>query len=168
MSGKPEIVLIAAVARNGVIGRDNQLPWRLKSDLQHFKATTTGSPILMGRHTWESLGRPLPGRRNLVVTRNLEYAAPGAEVFDSPEAALETMHGAPRVFVIGGAELYRQILDQADRLLITEVWADVEGDAHFPEIDPACFEETRREEHSADPDNEHDFDFVEYRRRGAE
>ncbi|MCL4760131.1 MAG: dihydrofolate reductase [Rhodocyclaceae bacterium] len=168
MSGKPEIVLIAAVARNGVIGRDNQLPWRQKADLQHFKATTTGSPILMGRRTWESLGRPLPGRRNLVVTRNLEYTAPGAEVFDSPDAALAAMAEAQRVFVIGGAELYRQMLDQADRLLITEIWASIEGDASFPPIDPARFEETRREAHSADPDNEHDFDFVEYRRRGAE
>ena len=120
MSGKTEIILIAAVAENGVIGRDNALPWRLKADLAHFKATTSGHPVLMGRKTWESLGRPLPGRRNLVVTRDPAYSASGAEVFVSPEAALAAA-GATKVFVIGGAEIYRQLLGRADVLMLTEV-----------------------------------------------
>lgn len=166
MSGQTEIVLIAAVSRNGVIGRDNALPWRLKADLAHFKAHTSGHPIVMGRKTWESLGRPLPNRRNLVVTRNAGFDAPGAEVFASPQAALRALDDAGRVFIIGGAELYRQFIERADRLLITEVWADIGGDAHFPDIDPKLYEETRRESFEADAENEYSFDFVEYRRRG--
>ena len=165
MSEQTEIVIIAAVARNGVIGRDNALPWRLKADLAHFKAHTSGHPIVMGRKTWESLGRPLPNRRNLVVTRNAGFDAPGAEVFASPQAALSALDSAGRVFIIGGAELYRQFIERADRLLITEVWADIGGDAHFPDIDPKLFEETRRESFEADAENEYSFDFVEYRRR---
>ena len=164
MSNRPEVILIAAVSRNGVIGRNNALPWRLKSDLAHFKARTLGHAVLMGRKTWESIGRPLLGRRNLVVTRDPGYPAKGADVFTNPEAALKAVTGE-RVFVIGGADLYRQLIGQADRLLITEVWADIEGDAHFPPIDPMNFSEERREAHSADADNEHDFDLVEYRRR---
>lgn len=165
MSMGVEIVLIAAVARNGVIGRDNALPWRLKADLAHFKAHTSGYPIVMGRKTWESLGRPLPNRRNIVVTRNPGYAATGAEVFASPGAAIAAAAEAGKVFVIGGAELYRQLIAHADRLLITEVWADIGGDAHFPDIDLQQFEETRRESHDADADNQYSFDFVEYQRR---
>ena len=161
----PELVLIAAVARNGVIGRDNALPWRLKADLAHFKRTTVGHPIIMGRKTWESLGRPLPGRRNLVLTRNTDYAATGAEVFTSADDAITALGEQDRVFVIGGAEIYRQLLSQADRLILTEIWADLEGDAHFPDIDPGVFEELRRESCNADADNEFDFDFVEYVRR---
>ena len=160
----PEIILIAAVARNGVIGRDNALPWRLKSDLVHFKATTTGHPVLMGRKTWESLGRPLPGRRNLVVTRAAGYTAPGAEVFDSPEAALAATAGG-KVFVIGGAEIYRQLLDRADALNLTEVDATVTGDAFFPDFSRTRFIETHRESHGADEHNQFPYAFVEYRRR---
>lgn len=160
-----EVIVIAAVARNGVIGRDNALPWRLKADLQHFRAVTLGHPLLMGRKTWESLGRPLPGRRNMVISRSSEFCAAGAEVFPSTEAALAAVGGNEKVFVIGGAEVYRQIMPIADRLMLTEVWADVEGDAHFPPVDNTQFIEERREPHEADADNEHDFDFVEYRRR---
>lgn len=165
MSGRPEIVLIAAVARNGVIGRDNRLPWRLKADLQHFRALTLGHPLLMGRKTWDSLGRPLPGRRNIVISRNPDFQAAGAEILPSIETALAAVDGSERVFVIGGAEIYRQLMPCADRLLLTEVWTEVEGDAHFPPIDGARFTEERREPHEADAGNEHDFDFVEYRRR---
>lgn len=165
MNEKPELVVIAAVARNGVIGRDNGLPWRLKADLAHFKTVTSGHPIVMGRKTWESIGRPLPGRRNLVVTRNAAYAAPGAEVFASPVDAIRAAAMADKVFVIGGSQLYEQLLHQADRLLLTEVWADVDGDARLPTIDQRLFEEVRREPHSADADNEFDYDFVEYARR---
>ena len=165
MSKKPEIVIVAALARNGVIGRDNGLPWRLKADLQHFRALTMGHPILMGRNTWHSLGRPLPGRRNRVITRAPAVRADGAEVFDSPDAAIAAAADAARIFVIGGAQLYSSLLAQADRLVLTEVWADVEGDAHFPLLDRDDFVEERRDARQADADNEFDFDFVEYRRR---
>jgi len=162
-SHRAEVLLVAAVAQNGVIGRDNALPWRLKADLARFKATTMGHPVLMGRKTWESLGRPLPGRRNLVVTRDAGYTAQGAEVFTSPDAALLAA-GSGKVFVIGGADIYRQLLDRADALLLTEVAAQVAGDAFFPPFDRASFVEIRREPHDADVSNEFPFDFVEYRR----
>lgn len=165
MNKTPEIVIVAALARNGVIGRDNGLPWRLKADLQHFRALTMGHPILMGRKTWESLGRPLPGRRNLVVTRDAEFEAVGAEVFTDPEAAIAAAAGAERLFVIGGAQLYKTLFPRAERLALTEVWADVEGDAHFPMFDRSDFVEERRDARTADADNEYDYDFVDYRRR---
>ena len=165
MSKQPEIIIVAAVARNGVIGRDNGLPWRLKADLQHFRTLTMGHPILMGRRTWESLGRPLPGRRNLVVTRDAAYRTEGAEAFTDPEAAIAAAAGAERLFVIGGAQLYTTLFPRADRLELTEVWADVPGDAHFPLFDRSDFIEERRDARTADADNEFDFDFVEYRRR---
>lgn len=165
MNKTPEIVIVAALARNGVIGRDNGLPWRLKADLQHFRALTMGHPILMGRNTWESLGRPLPGRRNLVVTRDSTFKADGAEVFTDPEAAIAAAADAERLFVIGGAQLYKTLFPRAERLVLTEVWADVEGDAHFPMFDRSDFIEERRDVRTADTDNEYDYDFVEYRRR---
>ena len=165
MSKRPEIVIVAALARNGVIGRDNGLPWRLKADLQHFRALTMGHPILMGRNTWISLGRPLPGRRNIVVTRDPAFRADGAEVLNSPEAAIAAASDAARIFVIGGAQLYTSLLPMADRLVLTEVWADVDGDAHFPMLERDDFVEERRDARQADADNEFDFDFVEYRRR---
>lgn len=165
MSERPEIVLIAAVARNGIIGRDNALPWRLKADLMHFKAVTMGHPLLMGRKTWESLGRPLPGRRNLVITRTPGYVAAGAEVFADPESAFAALGGQTRVFVIGGAEVYRQLLARADTLMLTEVDADVSGDASFPPLTRGDFVETARTTHTADADNDHDYAFVEYRRK---
>jgi dihydrofolate reductase len=165
-SPPPEIVLIAAVARNGVIGRDNALPWRLKADLARFRAHTLGHPVLMGRKTWESLGKPLPGRRNLVLTRQPGYTAAGAEVFASADAALAAAAEAAKVFVIGGAEIYRALLSRADILLLTEVAAEVTGDARFPVVDRARFRETSRTPCPADADNEYAFDFVEYRREG--
>lgn len=164
MSGAPEIILIAAVARNGVIGRDNGLPWRLKADLAHFKAATLGHAILMGRKTWESLPRALPQRRHLVVTRDASYQAAGAEVYPSLQVAIAAAK-VEKLFVIGGAEIYRQLLPEADRLMLTEVRAEVAGDAYFPPVDTGLFEETGREAHPADADNQYAFDFVEYRRR---
>ena len=159
-----EIVLIAAVARNGVIGRENALPWRLKGDMQFFRQTTTGHTVVMGRNTWTSLGRPLPKRHNVVVTRNPTFKAEGAEVASSLEAAFATTKEGP-IFVIGGAEIYRQALPYADRLLITEVEAEVEGDARFPDFDLSAFVETSRASHPADADNDHPYSLVEYRRR---
>jgi len=119
----------------------------------------------MGRKTWESLGRPLPGRRNLVVSRDPEFRAEGAECFADPATAIAAVGGAPTLFVIGGAQLYAQLLPHADRLELTEVHADIDGDAHFPAFDPAQFVEECREAHHADADNAFDFDFVRYRRR---
>src|SRR5690606_3145196 len=139
----PEIVIVAAVARNGVIGRDNGLPWRLKADLQHFRALTMGHPIVMGRKTWESLGRPLPGRRNMVVSRDPLFRADGAEVFPTPQAAIAAA-ADEHVFVIGGAQLYRATLPLADRLVLTEIRADVPGDAHFPPFDRSIYIEELR------------------------
>jgi dihydrofolate reductase len=161
---RPEIALIAAVARNGVIGRGNALPWRLKADLAHFRAVTMGHPVLMGRKTWESLAKPLPGRRNLVLTRQPGYRAQGAEVFASVDDALAALEGSARVFVIGGAEIYRILLQKTDTLFLSEVAADVAGDARFPDFERTRFRETSRTTRMADADNEYAVDFVEYRR----
>ncbi|HEU4460286.1 MAG TPA: dihydrofolate reductase [Methylibium sp.] len=161
-----ELALIAAVARNGAIGRDNALLWRLPADLQHFKRTTMGAPVVMGRKTWDSLPaafRPLPGRRNLVVTRNPGWHAPGAEPRPSLDAALDALHGEARVFVIGGGELYAQALPRADRLVLTEIDADFDADAFFPSWDRAAFVETSRTSQRSDAGWR--YDWVEYRRR---
>ena len=155
-----KISLIAAMADNGVIGRNNRLPWRLSADLQRFKALTMGKPIVMGRKTWESIGRPLPGRTNIVVTRDVGYRAEGCVVVHSVDQALEVAAGSDEVMVIGGANLYQQLLDRADRLYLTQVRADVEGDAWFPEFDRAQWREVERESHSRDEKNEYDYAFV--------
>ncbi len=164
MKSTPEIILIAAVARNGVIGRDNALPWKLKADLRHFKSVTMGHPILMGRKTWESLGRPLPGRRNLVVTRNPDFIAAGGEVFPDLDAALTTVSGVDKIFVIGGGELYRLTLPKADGLILTEIQAEIAGDTRFPTFSSTQFREINRETHTADDNNEYAYDFVTYER----
>ena len=164
MSVRPEVVIIAATDRNGGIGIDNTLPWRLRADLLRFKATTMGYPIAMGRKTWQSLGRPLPGRRNIVISRNPDFSAPGAEVTASIETAIELAEDAGRIFIIGGEQIYAGAMPLCDRLLVTEVDAEVRADAHFPAWSRADFQEVSRESHVADADNDHDFDFVEYRR----
>jgi len=156
------LCLIAAVAENGVIGRDNALPWRLPDDLKHFKALTLGHPVLMGRKTWESLGRPLPGRENLVVTRNPGYQASACRVVHSLPEALAACAHAELAFVIGGGELYAQALPFADTLYLTEVRAEVEGDATFPDFDRTRFIETERRHHAADLAHAWAFDFVTY------
>jgi dihydrofolate reductase len=142
------ISIVAALARGGVIGRDNAIPWRIPEDLRRFRELTMGYPVVMGRRTWDSLPdrfRPLPGRRNVVLTRNPSWQAEGAERASSLSDALRLLHGAPQVFVIGGAEIYAAALPSADELLLTEIDADVEGDATFPPFDPAEFEESSRE-----------------------
>jgi dihydrofolate reductase len=140
------VSLIAALAKNRVIGAGNALPWRLPEDLKHFKALTMGHPVIMGRKTFESIGKPLPGRRNIVVTRSQSFRAEGCEVVDSPDAALRAAADqAEEVFVIGGAELYRAFLDRADCLYLTEIDRDVEGDAWFPDIDRNEWQESSRE-----------------------
>jgi dihydrofolate reductase len=150
--------LIAALAHNRVIGRDNQLPWHLPADLRHFKALTLGKPIIMGRKTWDSLGRPLPGRLNLVVSRQTGLALEGAEVFPSLEAAVERAEawaleqGVDELMLIGGAQLYAQGLEQADRLYLTRVALSPEGDAWFPEFDRSQWTLVSNAENAAEGD----------------
>jgi len=156
----PALTLVAAVGANGVIGVAGGLPWRLPADLQHFKALTLGKPVLMGRRTWDSLGRPLPGRRNLVVTRQAGFAATGAEVFATVDAALAAVTDQPEVMVIGGGELYTQLLPQATVLELTEVAATLVGDAFFPAFDPAVWPEVSREAHAADERHAYAYTFV--------
>ncbi|MFT4121778.1 dihydrofolate reductase [Bradyrhizobium sp.] len=165
-----EIVFVVAIAENGVIGAGNAIPWRLKSDMARFKALTIGKPVVMGRKTFESLRRPLPGRTNIVITRDANYRAAGAVVTTSSVDAAAVARGdalrrsVAEIAVIGGAEIYRQWLDRADRLEITEVHARPEGDTHF-DIDRADWDEVERIRHPAGPDDGADFSYVTYRRR---
>jgi dihydrofolate reductase len=160
----PRLELVVAVARNGVIGRDNGLPWRLPDDLRHFKRTTIGRPVLMGRRTWQSLGKPLPERLNLVLTRDPAFAAPGATVVHTLDAARAAAGAAEALMVIGGADLYRQVLTDAAVLHLTEVHADVDGDVRFPDFDRGRWRETWREEHPADERHALPFAFVRLER----
>ena len=162
-----KVSLVAAVARGGVIGRDGGVPWRLPEDMAHFRELTMGHPVVMGRRTWESLPdqfRPLPGRGNLVITRNPDWSAQGADRAGSVEDALELLGSEPEVFVIGGGEIYAAALRFADELLVTEIDADVEGDTTFPTWDSGEFEEVSRERHVAAGGTP--FAFVTFRRRG--
>lgn len=165
-----EIVFVVAIAENGVIGAGNAMPWRLKSDMARFKALTIGKPVIMGRKTFESLPRPLPNRTNIVITRDAAYRANGAIVTTSAaDAGAVALGDALRrsvteIAVIGGAEIFRQWLDRADRLEITEVHARPEGDTHF-DIDKAEWDEVARIRHPAGPDDGADFSYVTYRRR---
>ncbi|SEA10098.1 dihydrofolate reductase [Microbulbifer marinus] len=163
------IALIAAVARNGAIGRDNELPWRLSGDLQFFKRTTLGKPVVMGRKTFESIGRPLPGRSNIVISRNPDWCANGVESAPTLEAALQKAQqyaaevAATEVMVIGGAQIYRQALPLAERLYVTEVDAEVDGDAFFPELDDQ-WRESSRECYPASDRDEYSYCLVQYDR----
>ena len=148
------IILIAAVGRNGVIGRDNDLPWRIREDLQHFKQLTLGHTLVMGRKTYDSIGRPLPGRRTVVVTRQPDWSADGVEVVHTLEEALKYEGD---LYVAGGGEIYRQALPYADRLELTEVDQSPTGDVTFPELTPADWTETARDQHDG-------FAFVTFRR----
>ena len=154
------IALIVAMAENRVIGRNNQLPWRIPADLRHFKALTLGKPVIMGRKTYESIGRPLPGRDNIVVTADSGYQAEGCQVVHSVEQALEAAGSCEEAMIIGGANLYRQTLENADRLYLTLVKAEPEGDTWFPEIELQQWREIERQAHTADESNEYDYDFV--------
>lgn len=166
-----EIVLIVAVAENGVIGAGGAIPWRLKSDMTRFKALTTGKPVVMGRKTFASIGRPLPGRTNIVVTRDATFRADGVVVTGSFTDAKAVATGdalrrfATEIAVIGGAEIYAQWMDSADRLEITEVHARPDGDTHFPAIDETAWEEVARVRNPAGPHDSADFSYVTYRRR---
>jgi dihydrofolate reductase len=166
-----QIVLIVAVAENGVIGAHGAIPWRLKSDMQRFKALTTGKPVVMGRKTFLSLRRPLPGRTNIVVTRDPDFRAAGAVVANSFADARAIASGdalrrsGTEIAIIGGAEIYTQWMPFADRLEITEVHARPEGDTRFATIDAGDWEEVTRVRNPAGPDDSADFSYVTYRRR---
>jgi dihydrofolate reductase len=165
-----DIVLIAAIAPNGVIGRGNALPWRLRSDLQHFRALTMGRPVVMGRKTFLSIGRPLPGRTTIVVSRDQNFAAPSVVVAPDLAAAFAVARGdalrrgVGDVFVAGGAEIYAHAMAAATRLAITEVCQAVEGDVRFPSIDRNVWQEIARDEHEPGTGDDAAFAFVSYRR----
>ncbi len=156
--------LLVAMAKNRVIGRNNQLPWHLSADLKHFKFLTMGQTIVMGRKTFESIGKPLPGRANIIITRQTGYEVPGATVVNSLEDALliceETSVGNSENFIIGGEKLYRQTLKLCQRIYITEIQRDFEGDVYFPEFDLTDWEETQRDKHISDSDDRLEFHFV--------
>jgi dihydrofolate reductase len=147
---EPVITLIVAVADNGVIGRDNTLPWHLPEDLKRFKRLTLGKPIVMGRKTFESIGKPLPGRHNIVVTRDANYRRDGVTVVHDAEAALRAAGPVPEIMVIGGAELFRVLLPRAGRLHLTRVHGNIEGDVMWPALDEREWTVVERESHSAD------------------
>lgn len=165
MKGKERrLAIIAAVARNGVIGVDNRLPWHLPEDLKHFKRLTLGHHLIMGRRTYESIGRPLPGRVTIILTRDPDYRAEGCLTAGSIEAALKACGDDPEVFVVGGAELYAQLLPLVGRLYLTEIDADFAGDAFFPTFDRMQWLEVAREPHVSATGLA--YAFVTYRRRG--
>jgi len=161
-AARPRVCLADALASNGVIGAHGELPWRLPEDLQHFKALTLGHPVIMGRRTWESLGRALPGRENIVVTRQARYEAAGASIASSLEAAVAQCAGRPVAFVIGGADIYAAALPFADRLVLTEIDRDYAGDTRFPAWDRDAWKATRREPRASKSGVR--FEFVLYER----
>lgn len=163
---QPEMHLLVALDPDHVIGRDNDLPWHLPKDLQHFKQVTNGHPLIMGRRTFESIGRPLPGRRNLVLTRRSDWTAAGVEVYPDLDAALAAVDMGP-VFVIGGSGLFAETLPRADVLHLTRVHQRHAGDTYFPEIDPAQWERVWSEHHEADARHASAFTFERLERRPA-
>ena len=158
------ISLIVAAAENGVIGRQGELPWRLSDDLRRFKVITMGKPIVMGRKTWESIGRPLPGRHNIVITRQPGYAAEGCDVVSSVDAAIAASGDADEIMIIGGSEIYELFLQRAERIYLTRVHAAIEGDARFMLPDNADWRLVSDERHAADDRNEFDYSFRRYDR----
>lgn len=166
-----KIVLVAAIGENNVIGRAGQLPWRLKSDLKHFRALTIGKPVVMGRKTYESIGKPLQGRTNIVLSRDLSLKVPGGVLATSLDAALAiarqdaAKRGVDEIMVIGGSDVFEATMAMASRLQITHVEAAPEGDALFPPIDPEVWREVTREEHAAGPGDDANFTVVTYLRR---
>ena len=163
-AGRPELVVVAAVAENRVIGRDGDLAWRLPADLARFKRLTVGGAVVMGRRTFESIGRPLPDRRNVVLTRDADWRAPGAEAASSLDGALEALRDEPVVFVIGGGAVYAEAIPRADRLELTAVHASVPGDTLFPDWDPGVWRLVGEERREADERHEHAFSFRTYAR----
>jgi dihydrofolate reductase len=159
--GTTRVYLVAAIARNGIIGARGKLPWHLPEDLRHFKQLTLGHPVIMGRRTWESLGKPLPGRENIVISRRQGFDAPGASVAMSLQAAIALCVGESVAFIIGGAAIYAAALPLADGLVLTEIDRDYEGDTRFPEWDRHAWRVSQKESHTAAGVR---FDFVLYER----
>ena len=163
-----DIILVVAVAENGVIGRDNQLPWRLKSDLRYFRAVTMNKPVVMGSKTYASIGKPLPGRTNIVVTRQADFTASGIVVAPGIDEALQTAkgdalrRGADAIAVIGGTEIFAQVMAQASRIALTQVHANPQGDTYFPAIDPALWREADRRPQAKGPEDDYGYTFVDY------
>ena len=159
------ISLIVAVGRRNEIGKAGKMPWHLPADLKHFKRNTLGKPVLMGRKTLEAIGRPLPERRNLVLTRDAAFKAAGCDTVTSLDAAVQSVAGVPELMVIGGGEVYRLAWERADRVYLTRIQADVEGaDTFFPELEPRGWREVSREEHRADEKNPFDYAFLVFDR----
>ncbi|MDH3859059.1 MAG: type 3 dihydrofolate reductase [Gammaproteobacteria bacterium] len=154
--------LIVAMDENHLIGRNNSLPWHLPADLAYFKRTTMGKPVVMGRKTFESIGKPLPGRRNIVITRNADFNAPGCEIADSIEAAMSLAHDDDEVMLIGGASLYQQTIERATKLYITRIHQSFNGDTWFPEFDLSDWKEEHREDFEADHSNRYAYSFIKY------
>jgi dihydrofolate reductase len=154
------ISLIVAASANNVIGVQGKLPWRLPADLKRFKEVTTGKPIVMGRRTWDSIGRPLPNRKNIVISRNPGFSAPGCIVVDSPEAAIEAAGSADEMMIIGGGHIYREFLSRADRIYMTRVDVEIDGDAHFPALLEDAWCETDRQSFPIQEGQEYAFDIV--------
>jgi dihydrofolate reductase len=166
-SPRPRLVVVAAIARNGTIGNGHELVWRIPEDMAHFKRITLGHPVLMGRRTWDGLPprfRPLPGRRNLVLTRQPGWQAPGAEAVHTLEEAVARCRGSERLYVIGGAQLWALALPQVEELVLTEIDHDYAGDTVFPAWDRSAFVEASRERVQAAAPNDFALDFVTYRR----
>lgn len=159
---KPIISLIAAMANNRVIGKNNQMPWHLPADLGHFKAITLGKPVIMGRKTYESIGRPLPGRRNIVVSRNSDYRVEGCETAVSLEDAIKMVYEVEELMIIGGGNLYSQAMPLTDRLYLTFIDLNVDGDTLFPKFEQLKLTEVKREKHLKDEKNSYDYEFVDY------
>jgi dihydrofolate reductase len=161
------IAIMAAKARNNVIGKNNDLVWHLPADLKHFKKTTHGHYVIMGRKTFESLGRPLPGRLNIIITRNRDLFIEGAIVLANMQEALDLAESQHQqlVFILGGGEIYRQTMDQADVMFITEIHHEFEGDTHFPDISDRIWDEAERFDFPADDENPYPYSFVKYIRR---
>ncbi|MFW2373756.1 MAG: type 3 dihydrofolate reductase [Gammaproteobacteria bacterium] len=158
------ISLIAAMDKNRLIGNENGLPWHLPADFKHFKQVTMGKPIVMGRKTFESIGKPLPGRKNIVISRT-GYTAPGVTIVDSIDKALAEVADEDEVMVIGGASFYEQMIDQADRMYLTHVNAECEGDAWFPRFNMHNWDIVSQESYSADKENNYSFEMVIYQRK---
>ncbi len=159
------ISLIVAASTNNIIGVKGGLPWRLSADLKRFKAITMGKPVIMGRLTYESIGRPLPGRQNIVITRQPDYTADGCDVVGSIDAAIEVAAAAPEIMVIGGGDIYRQFMPHANRIYLTRVQAEIAGDAFFPEVKESEWQLASSEMHGADEKNDYAFTFLTLDRR---
>lgn len=160
----PEFIIIVAISENGVIGRDGRLPWHLPSDLKHFKTTTMNYPIIMGRKTFDSIGKPLPGRNNIVLSRNSSLTLPGCVVVHSIEEAFDLCKEYDKIFIIGGADIFNDCLPITDTIIVTALEREVEGDVYFPEIDPTVFEQTEAIRHNL----EEPYSIIRYERITAD